>query len=69
MDKSIGPVVDEAIYDAMLIERPSLVKAIAYLIAHGESPAAIERQMRQKFGNVQMVRNVYHVANYLTAKR
>jgi hypothetical protein len=69
MDKTLELMTDAAIYRAMLDERPSLVEAIAGLLAHGQAPAEIERIMRSKFGDVQMVRNVGHVANYLTAQR
>ena len=70
MNNELSEIVDEAVYRAMLTERPSLVRAIADCVAQGQTPAQIERQMGKTptvLGgmNFQMLRNVRHIAEYL----
>lgn len=65
MDKSLEEMTDEVIYRAMLAERPTLVRAVADLVAQGQSPARIEAEMKRRYGDIQLVRNVWHVARYL----
>lgn len=63
--KTLEEMTDQVVYEAMLEERPSLVEAVADLVRGAQSPAAIERRMRRRFGDIQMVRNVRHIAEYL----
>jgi len=65
MEKTLEEMTDEVIYQAMLAERPTLVDMVAAMLEVGQSPAAIEAKMRQRFGDIQMVRNVRHCAEYL----
>lgn len=57
--------VDTAVYEAMLKTQPTFVAAIRDLLAAGQTPTQIERQMRRRFGNIQAVRNVRHVADHI----
>jgi hypothetical protein len=65
VDKELEVMTDEVIYRAMLDARPSLVEAVADMVRYGQSPAAIENEMRRRFGGIQMVRNVRHCAEHL----
>lgn len=58
-------ITDEAVYKAMQKETPALVESITILLRAGETPVNIERRLRRTFGDVQMVRNARHVADYL----
>lgn len=66
----LAAITDAAVYNAMSAEQPSLVATVSVLVRTGRTPAEIERAMRQRFGNIQMIRNVRHVAEHLarTAK-
>lgn len=61
----LAAITDAAVYKAMLAEEPSLVATVAVLIKTGKTPAEIEGTMRQRIGNIQMVRNVRHVAEHI----
>jgi hypothetical protein len=57
--------VDAEVFEALRCRRPRLVDAVSDLLAMGQSPAQIERYLRRKYGNVEIVRQVRHVADHL----
>ena len=65
MEQTLEQMTDQVIYEVMLEERPALVQAVAGALKLGQTPAQIERTMRQRSGNIQMVRNVRHIAEHL----
>jgi hypothetical protein len=67
MNKEIAHLTDQVIYEAMLAERPNLVGGIALLLESGQTPGQIKAEMKRRFGDIQMVRNVRHVAEHLAA--
>ena len=72
MEETLQEGIEKGIYEIMLEQHPTLVEAVAELIMEGESPDKIEREMRNRGpfgrGDIQTVRNVRHVANYLKAQ-
>ncbi len=65
LTQTLESSVDAAIYTAMQAAHPALVEAVRAAIARGETPAQIERRLRRKFGAVQAVRDVRHVAEHI----
>jgi hypothetical protein len=62
---SIEELTDEAVYQAMQKGVPTLIEDVALLLESGLSPADIERKLQRRYGNIQMVRYVRHVANHI----
>ena len=65
MNDELVRVVDEAVYTAMQTTLPKFVEAIRELMARGQSPAQIERHLREKYGDIQVVRTARYVADRL----
>jgi hypothetical protein len=62
---TLEEIIDKGVYDAFRLKNPSHVYAIRDLIAMGQTPTDIERQMIRMFGEGQISRDARHIADHL----